>query len=161
MNTHSPGAARIVRLGPEHSDALAEMESLCFSQPWSASSFQNAFQQNVFSVLGVWAEKNPAELDGYIAFYHTQDELEILNIAVRENSRRRGLGRELLLTALQTGEKAGILSAVLEVRVSNIPAIRLYEKAGFQPAGRRKAYYQDTGEDALVYTLTFHGENHA
>ena len=93
------------------------------------------------------------ELAGYIAVYHTPDEVEILNIAVREDRRRHGYGRLLMATALQDAKETGILQGVLEVRISNAPAIHLYESFGFRQAGKRRGYYQDTGEDALIYTL--------
>ena len=147
----------VLPLGPEDAKALAELESRCFDLPWTAEAFAAAFAQDIFSAFGIRENTSEgiSELVGYIAVYHTTGELEILNIAVREDRRKHGMGRELLHTALQAGEKMGILSAVLEVRVSNGPAIRLYESFGFRQAGRRRSYYQDTGEDALVYTLTF------
>ena len=88
-----------------------------------------------------------------IAVYHTPDEVEILNIAVREDRRRRGYGSLLMATALQDAKETGILRGVLEVRISNAPAIHLYESFGFRQVGKRRGYYQDTGEDALIYTL--------
>ena len=147
----------MVQLGPEDATELAALESQCFDLPWTPEAFATAFGQDIFSAYGIRenADGNTRELAGYIAVYHTAGELEILNIAVREDRRKQGLGHKLLRTALQAGEKMGILSAVLEVRVSNRPAIHLYESFGFRQVGRRRAYYQDTGEDALVYVLTF------
>jgi len=58
-----------------------------------------------------------------------------------------------MATALQDAKETGILRGVLEVRISNAPAIHLYESFGFRQAGKRRGYYQDTGEDALIYTL--------
>lgn len=93
------------------------------------------------------------ELVAYVSVYHTSDELEILNIAVRADRRNRGYGRRLLGLVLRIAEKMGIVRAVLEVRVTNAPAIGLYSFFGFVQAGIRRAYYPDTGEDALVYVL--------
>ncbi len=157
VTTPENGLSPVLRLGPEDAEDLAELEALCFDLPWTPSAFVAAFGQSIFSAFGIRENSagNAHELVGYIAVYHTAGELEILNIAVRRDRRQRGLGRKLLQAALQAGKKTGILSAVLEVRVSNNPAIRLYESLGFQQAGRRRAYYQDTGEDALVYVLTF------
>ena len=65
-------------------------------------------------------------------------------------ARRRGLGRRLLLLALQAGRKMGMQKAILEVREGNVAALALYRASGFVQAGRRRRYYADTGEDALV-----------
>ncbi len=92
-----------------------------------------------------------AELAAYISFYHTADELEILNLAVSPARRRQGLGRRVLAMALQVAEKMGIRKSLLEVRESNIPAIGLYESAGFRQMGRRRNYYRSPDEDALIY----------
>lgn len=147
----------VLRLGPEDAGELSILESQCFDLPWTPEAFASAFGQSIFSAFGIRenAVSTSPALVGYIAVYHTAGELEILNIAVREDRRKLGLGHKLLQAALQAGKKTGILSAVLEVRVSNTPAICLYESFGFQQVGRRRAYYQDTGEDALVYVLTF------
>ena len=77
-------------------------------------------------------------------------ELEILNLAVEPAARRRGCGRRLLLLALQAGRKMGMQKAILEVREGNVPALALYRASGFSETGRRRRYYADTGEDALV-----------
>ena len=154
MKTSSP--VSVHSLSPEDATDLAMLEGQCFDLPWTSAAFAAAFAQDFFSAFGIHETNSHGvrELVGYIAVYHIAGELEILNIAVREDRRRQGMGYYLLQAALQEGKKMGILSAVLEVRVSNKPAIRLYESFGFQQAGRRRSYYQDTGEDALVYTLT-------
>ena len=79
------------------------------------------------------------------------DELEIINIAVHPDARQQGLGGCLLDYALREETKLGILAMFLEVRTSNTPAIRLYERAGFRLAGRRRSYYTAPVEDGLVY----------
>ena len=141
------------KLGPEHAEALATLEASCFDSPWSVQAFTAAFTQPIFSAFGIFSETK--SLAGYITVYQTEEELEVLNVAVRTELRQQRLGHELLGTALQTAKKTGILRAVLEVRVTNAPAIRLYESFGFQRVGLRRGYYHDTGEDALVYTLVF------
>lgn len=157
MMHDSPGRdARCVRLTIEDASALSSLESRCFDLPWTEQSFAEAFTGETFHVFGIRetaTSLSPRELAGYVAVYHTPDEVEILNIAVREDRRRRGYGRLLMATALQNAKERGILRGVLEVRISNAPAIRLYESFGFRQAGKRRGYYQDTGEDALIYTL--------
>ncbi|NJP11822.1 MAG: ribosomal protein S18-alanine N-acetyltransferase [Leptolyngbyaceae cyanobacterium RU_5_1] len=78
------------------------------------------------------------------------EEAHITLLAVDPRYQRQGLGQALLYGLLKAAHERGLERATLEVRVSNQAAILLYEKFGFREAGRRKRYYQDTGEDALV-----------
>lgn len=144
----SPQAARFAPLGAGDILALVQLEQACFSQPWGAAEFAASFTQAAFCAYGL---RLGAELAGYVALYHTFDELEILNIAIAPAWRQRGLGTRLLGLTLQEADKKGISQAVLEVRPSNTPAIALYTAQGFVPVGRRAHYYADTGEDALIY----------
>lgn len=136
------------RLDARDAPAVAALERLCFTLPWTEEQFRQAFEHTAFAVSGIHED---GELVAYLSVYHTPDELEILNIAVRADRRRRGHGASLLGRALREAEKNGIRKAVLEVRPSNAPALGLYEKLGFTLAGRRRGYYPDTGEDALIY----------
>ncbi len=143
-------AAFPCRLDAREIAAIAALERCCFTLPWTEEQFRQAFEQKAFAVSGIHEH---GELIAYLSVYHTLDELEILNIAVRPDRRRCGHGQLLLGQALREARKSGILRAVLEVRPSNAPAIALYKRSGFVPIGRRRAYYPDTGEDALVYLL--------
>ncbi len=136
------------RLDARDAPAVAALERRCFTLPWTEEQFRQAFEHAAFAVSGI---HEGGELVAYLSVYHTPDELEILNIAVRADRRRRGHGANLLRRALREAEKSGIRKAVLEVRPSNAPARGLYEKLGFALAGRRRGYYPDTGEDALIY----------
>lgn len=91
------------------------------------------------------------DLLAYTSVYHTLDELEILNLAVRPEERRKGFGRRILGMALQVARKMGMQKVLLEVRVGNHAAIGLYQDSGFRQVGVRPCYYTDTGEDALIY----------
>ncbi|ABB38787.1 ribosomal-protein-alanine acetyltransferase [Oleidesulfovibrio alaskensis G20] len=137
------------RLSAEDSAEIVALEKMCFATPWTKEQFELAFTQNVFAVFGLRLSET---LVAYIAIYHAAGELEILNIATHPAHRRNGYACKLLSMMLQVAARMGIEKAILEVRRSNLPAIRLYERLGFEPAGVRKGYYQDTGEDALVYT---------
>lgn len=136
----------------ENTDAAAmhELEARCFSLPWTEEQCRTAFAQPAFAAFGLWSGQ---DLLAYISFYHSLDELEILNLAVAPAMRRQGLGRRVLQMALQAAYKMGIRKSLLEVRESNVPAIGLYESVGFRLAGRRRAYYHDPDEDALIYVL--------
>ncbi len=152
-NTDGPlsAQAEFYRLGPQDIAQVAVLEKRCFSLPWEEKQFRLAFDQKVFSIFGL---RKDHELVSYIAVYHTQYELEILNIASAPEHRRQGYAARLLALVLRIGVNMGIETAVLEVRRSNAPAITLYEQHGFAHMGIRKRYYADTGEDALVYTLS-------
>lgn len=131
---------------------MAEMDILCFSAPWSEESFAQEIRENRMAFYIV------AEIDGRMAGYAglwcIVDEGHITNVAVHPDFRRRGVGEALISVLLDHTIKNGILSHTLEVRVSNTPAISLYSKFGFEPAGLRKNYYEDNGEDAIIMWRT-------
>jgi ribosomal-protein-alanine acetyltransferase len=89
-------------------------------------------------------------LAGYIVARMGANELHINNVAVRENYRRRGIGRLLLDRILEEGSRAGVANAFLELRAGNEAALALYEKCGFRVTARRQKYYSEPAEDALV-----------
>lgn len=135
------------RLGPQYAPQIAELEKLCFDQPWSEEQCRQAFAQPAYAAFGM---PGPDILLAYISLYMVRDEMEVLNLAVRPEYRRQGRGRRLLFLALQAGRKIGIQKAHLEVRESNFSAISLYEGLGFVQCGKRPHYYSNN-EDALLY----------
>ena len=96
-----------------------------------------------------------ANVVGFIVGQQLEDEWEIENIAVTGAARRRGLGSRLVGELLDVVRGRGGKSVLLEVRESNRAARSLYEKWGFLEAGRRKMYYQNPPEDALVLEFKF------
>ena len=134
-------ASTIIRLGPEDAGDLAALE---------ARPVNDAFGD--FSAFGLRA--HDASLAAFAVLGVNPEEVEIYNIAVRPDLRHTGLGKALLWGVLESARIRGIGRAVLEVRVGNAPALGLYRTLGFSECGRRKAYYADTGEDALVLCLT-------
>jgi len=94
------------------------------------------------------------EVAGYAGYWQVMDEGHIMNIAVREDLRSRGIGRALMEAMLKEGDGLGILYWTLEVRVSNAPALHLYEKTGFTSAGIRPGYYSNPKEDANILWLS-------
>ena len=146
---------KCVRLGPDAAEELAALEQRCFALPWSGQQLAAALRQSFFTALGLrpgspapLAEAGNKPLTAYISFYHHQREVEILNLAVLPVLRRAGRGTRLLCLALRLAVQAGAERAILEVRESNIPALRLYRSFGFTQIGRRPRYYGN--EDALV-----------
>ncbi|MDO5484367.1 MAG: ribosomal protein S18-alanine N-acetyltransferase [Desulfovibrionaceae bacterium] len=147
----SASAPRFRRMDSGDSPAMHALEKRCFSLPWSEEQCRAAFSQKAFAAFGLW---RGTALIAYISFYHTADELEILNLAVCPEERRKGFGRRVLRQVLQVACKMDIQNVLLEVRRSNRAAIALYESCGFRQAGTRPRYYSDTNEDALIYLHT-------
>ncbi|WP_291440902.1 ribosomal protein S18-alanine N-acetyltransferase [Desulfovibrio sp.] len=139
---------RMLRLDARHAVEMAAIERECFTLPWSEEQCRAAFGQKAFAAFGLGCENS---LAGYISIYHTEDELEILNLAVRPHLRRQGHGLRILRTVLRLARKMDMHKILLEVRDNNTPAISLYERCGFKRVGLRRKYYADTGGDALIY----------
>ena len=135
--------------------AIAEIERLCFSHPWS----ENALREELFNDTACFiaAVTDEGEVVGYAGLHCVLDEGYIDNIAVRPQYRRQGVAGELLEAFLRFGA-ANLAFLTLEVRQSNLPAIALYEKYGFFKVGQRKNYYDAPKEDAILMTREFdHG----
>lgn len=128
-------------------DAVAALEAEIFSMPWSARGFADTLHREDVLFLVACEGEN---LLGYVGVYCTADEGEITNVAVAQPARRRGVGRALIGELIRALAEREIFRIVLEVRVSNEPAIRLYEQNGFAVAGRRKNFYEKPTEDAYV-----------
>ena len=125
----------------------AALEKRIFSQPWSEQGFRDAIdmEQNIFLVA-----EEADKVCGYIGMYQALDEGEITNVAVAPEQRNAGIGRMLIQAAMEQARRQGITQIVLEVRVSNAPAIHLYEKCGFVHCGIRKGFYDFPKEDAYI-----------
>jgi len=126
---------------------VVDMERACFGERWSLAAFQNELA-NVAS--SYFVAQIGEELVGYAGYWLILEEAHITTIGVDPKSQRRGFGERLLIHLIEHAAKQGARWVTLEVRVSNAAAIRLYEKYGFTSLGRRKAYYADNREDALV-----------
>lgn len=126
---------------------MRELEQRCFSLPWSEAQCRAAFEQPAFAAFGLF---RGMDLLAYTSVYHTLDELEILNLAVRPED-PQGLRATDSGHGLASGRKMGMQKVLLEVRVGNHAAIGLYQGSGFRQVGVRPRYYTDTGEDALIY----------
>lgn len=127
--------------------ALAELERAAFDDPWTEVQLREALGWT--GAVAIVAE-NATGLIGYVLGRVITDQAEILSLATAVPHRRRGVGRELLTTALDAMVDRGARSAWLEVRVSNQAARAMYQSAGFVAAGRRRDYYRQPLEDALI-----------
>jgi [ribosomal protein S18]-alanine N-acetyltransferase len=127
--------------------AILEMETLCFSIPWTKNMFHEELEnEQARYLVGIC----DGQVAGYVGYWAILDEGHITNVAVHPMMRRRGIAKAMLHQLIQMAGAEGIHSLTLEVRKGNAAAIALYESFGFQTAGVRKKYYDDNGEDALI-----------
>ena len=149
----SEGDWRLDRMRLTDVSAVVEIEKACFPNPWPAAAFRNEILSGDHSCCLVARRETDGprgEPVGYVCYWILGEEVLINNLAVAPETRRRGIGELLLVSTLQHGRRAGCRVSFLEVRDSNEPAIRLYKASGFKVIGRRKGYYHETGEDALL-----------
>jgi [ribosomal protein S18]-alanine N-acetyltransferase len=140
------------RMRPEDLDEVLAIEQASFTMPWSRGAFLYEMQQN--RVARCWvARDDETHVIGYLCLWEVVDEVHITNVAVRPDARRQGIARGLLRTVLDDARGRAFKLVVLEVRPSNDHARSLYESFGFRVVGRRRGYYYDTGEDALVMEI--------
>lgn len=138
---------------PEDVADVAALEQVCYSDPWPASAFDGlpGDERILFAV----ARQPGGQLAGYLVAWYVLDEAELANLAVAPAERGKGLGRLLLDAMLVDARQRGIADVYLEVRRSNVAAMKLYRSRGFEQVGMRKGYYRTPVEDALIlrYTL--------
>lgn len=155
----SDGGVPDVRIEPMRRadlEAVLEIERASFHTPWSRQAFVHELQRN--RVAGLWVARGGGSGDpddavavrGYLCLWVVADEVHVTNLAVHPAWRGKGIGRFLLGTLLAHHRAQGARRAFLEVRPGNVEARRLYESLGFREIGRRRGYYVDTGEDALL-----------
>lgn len=137
----------IRKMQEEDVAAVAALEAQIFPMPWSAGGFADTLPREDVLFLVAYEQD---ELLGYVGIYCTLDEGEITNVAVAPAARRRGIARALLTELKQQLACRNVARIVLEVRVSNEPAIRLYEQMGFSVLGVRKNFYEKPTEDAYI-----------
>lgn len=138
-------------------DDVLAIEQESFSLPWTRAMFEAELQGNPFGrFLGAFSlsEVHPAKrLLGYICYWVVFDELRLMNLAVRPDCRRQGIASHLVRHALEEGINQGTARALLEVRASNHLAQKLYETFDFRQYGRRRSYYTNPNEDAILMQL--------
>ena len=129
-------------------EMISNMESKFFGQPWSASSIATYMEKGntIFLVA-----KHDEKIAGYAAVMCVLDEGNLVSIAVDEEFRNLGIASELLDIAYEEAKMRGVTSINLEVRQSNTPAIKLYEKENFEQIGERKNFYSKPTEDAILF----------
>ena len=137
----------IVKMNEGHVKAVAELEKICFSDPWS----ENSVASELKNKLALWlVAEDEGRVAGYIGSQTCTDESDVMNVAVHPDFRRQGIGERLILDLIDQLNQRGNHSLTLEVRASNVSAIALYRKLGSEQVGLRKNYYRNPKEDALI-----------
>ena len=147
---------QIVPMNGDHLDEVAELERVCFPDPWSRNMLKEELENDLAAFL-VALDGQGAEA-GYAGLQLLMDEGYILNLAVPPDFRPRGVAGQLLEVFLNFARGNRLAFLTLEVRASNYDAIALYGSRGFRGVGRRKNYYEHPREDAVIMTLDLTGE---
>lgn len=136
-----------ILMDASHVDAIAELERVCFNDPWSVNSIASELNNK----LSLWlVAVEGGKVAGYVGSQSVLGWADMMNIAVAPDYRRRGVGEHLVLELIERLKANDVMCLTLEVRKSNDPAITLYHKLGFQEVGCRPNYYRNPKEDALI-----------
>ena len=137
----------IRRMTKDDLEKVVGIENETFSEPWTLDSFAHSLEcdNDIYLV----AEED-GEIAGYCGLWGVIDEGQITNVAVAREFRRKGVGRQLLTRLIEEAKAHKYSVFTLEVRVSNKPAIALYEQLGFVKEGIRRDYYRKPREDAVI-----------
>lgn len=135
-------------MAADHVTDVAELEKICFgSAAWSEKSIASELENK----LSLWLVALESDrVAGYVGSQTVMDETDMMNVAVHPDFRRRGIAEALVNELVINLKEKGSRCLTLEVRAANDPAIALYEKLGFVQVGRRKNYYRNPREDALI-----------
>lgn len=137
----------IMQMTSAHVPQVAQLEGICFQDPWSERSIASELE-NPLSLWLVAMEKD--RLLGYVGSQTVLDETDMMNVAVDPAARRQGVARALIQELTAQLKQRGSRKLSLEVRASNLGAIRLYESLGFVRLGCRPGYYRNPREDAWI-----------
>ena len=137
----------IIPMTADHVSSVAALEAICFADPWSESSVGSELK----NPLSLWLiALEGGSVVGYVGSQTVMGESDMMNVAVHPDHRRRGIAKVLIGALIQALKDRESCCLTLEVRASNAPAIALYDSLGFAEAGRRKNYYRNPKEDALI-----------
>ena len=138
---------QLIPMDSRHVAQVAALEKQCFSEPWS----ENSVASELSNPLSAWLVAMDGDaLAGYVGSQSVMGESDMMNIAVDAHYRRQGIAQALVKELVAQLKEKGNHSLTLEVRISNAPAIALYEKLGFVQVGKRPNYYRNPKEDALI-----------
>ena len=141
----------IVNVSEDLLPQIEALEQICFSVPWTPEQLRHQLGERQIFLAAV----EEGRVAGYVGLMYVLDEGYISNVAVDPAFRRRGIARALLQELERRCRELELAFMTLEVRASNTPAIALYESLGYGQVGRRKNYYKNPSEDAILMTLEF------
>lgn len=142
----------ITKMTESHVQQIAELEKLCFNDPWSVNSIASELDNR----LSLWlVALEGDQVVGYVGSQTVLGETDMMNIAIHPDHRKRGIATDLICGLIKELTAQGSHSLMLEVRVSNLPAVSLYKKLSFKQVGIRKNYYRNPREDALILRREF------
>ncbi len=150
MVARPPVRIRIEPMRLDDLEAVHAIERASFRSPWPPNAYRSELESNRLAAYLV--ARAEGEIIGFGGMWLMVDEAHITTFAIHPAWRRQRIGERLLLAFLDLAIERGAREATLEVRLSNLPARRLYEKYGFRPVGLRPRYYSDDNEDALIMT---------
>ncbi|MGN0555118.1 MAG: ribosomal protein S18-alanine N-acetyltransferase [Candidatus Fimenecus sp.] len=150
------GIDAIVKMQKEQVEGIVRIEKECFAHPWTEQGIREELEN---PTARFFAAIKDGEVVGYIGANNIAGEVYITNVAVLPANRQQGIGALLLSVLLSVSRQENAQFVSLEVRESNQAAILLYEKCGFAAVGKRKHFYRDPEEDALIYTKYFNQRN--
>jgi ribosomal-protein-alanine N-acetyltransferase len=141
----------IVPMQANDLDEIVAVERNLYEFPWTRGNFEDSLAAG----YSAWAARESGVLSGYMVTMMVLDEAHLLNLSVRRERQRRGLASSLLAHSFDAVRGHGAISMFLEVRPSNVPALGLYRRFGFEAVGRRKGYYpaRQGREDALIMNI--------
>ena len=141
-----------LKMDESHVEAIAELEKMCFRDPWSA----NSIASELHNPLSDWfVAVDNGTVCGYVGSQSVLDGADMMNIAVHPDYRKQGIGYALIECLITALKEKNVISLCLEVRVSNESAIGLYSKMGFAVVGKRPGYYRNPREDAYIMRKEF------
>lgn len=139
----------IEKMTVAHIEDIAKLEKECFSSPWSEDGLKSELENNFARFFVAFSGDRVA---GYIGSHNVLGEVYITNVAVFPEFRRNGVGKSLVEFLVDTMKTENAEFVTLEVRESNLNAISLYEKCGFEKVGKRKDFYEKPREDGVLMT---------
>ena len=145
---------KIQSLTTDNLTELLELDKACFDGLWTMEGYLRELESPNSHFLGLFSPFNHSDLLGMGCFWSILEEAHITILAVHPQYHGQGLGTALLYSLLRSASDLGLERATLEVRDSNHVAISLYQKFGFKTAGKRRGYYKDNNEDALILWLS-------
>lgn len=150
MNPLNPFSNRLATL--DDLPALVQLDSLCAPNPWTETQFHEELNRKFARILVMTDDDTDSVIAAYLVYWLQAEAVSLLNLGVGPNWRGLGFARRLIQTMIKEAVREDIPKVVLEVRESNMAAIRLYHSIGFQDTHRRESFYSD-GESARIMEL--------